>query len=168
MVWSFTAVPGSHYIGKPQQTNASRNACHWKFIMFVLCPKYRDLSSDCRVWTKWRVEWWMRTKFRRWWGIFWAFHTSICCEGVNLRKKLPSKLNLKTVQSAFRSQQKIVVNLVPGRDNTKDANAIRVVVSVQYQSLTIGYIEVRKIPKVTSAIQKCDIVSDLYLSKKMF
>lgn len=72
------------------------------------------------------------------------------------------------MQSAFRSQQKIVVNLVPGRDNTKDANAIRVVVSVQYQSLTIGYIEVRKIPKVTSAIQKCDIVSDLYLSKNFF
>lgn len=38
--------------------------------------------------------------------------------------------NLKTVQSAIRSQQEIVVNLVPERDNSKDANAIRVVVSV--------------------------------------
>lgn len=51
------------------------------------------------------------------------------------------------------------MNLVPERDNPKDTNAIRVVVSVQDQSLPIGYIGVRKIPKVTSAIQKCDIVS---------
>lgn len=104
MVWFFTAVPGAHYTGKPQQTNATRNACHWKIIMFVLCPKYRDLSLDCRVWTKWRVEWWMRTKFRRWWGILWAFHTSICCEGVNLRKKLPSKLKNCAVSYSFSTR----------------------------------------------------------------
>lgn len=58
--------------------------------------------------------------------------------------------NLTTVQSAIRSQQEIVVNLVPERDNPKDANVIRVVVSVEDQSLPIGYIVVRKIPKVTS------------------
>lgn len=55
-----------------------------------------------------------------------------------------------TVHSAIRSQQEIVVNLVPERDNPKDANVIRVVVSVEDQSLPIGYIVVRKIPKVTS------------------
>lgn len=58
--------------------------------------------------------------------------------------------NLTTVHSAIRSQQEIVVNLVPERDNPKDANVIRVVVSVEDQSLPIGYIVVRKIPKVTS------------------
>lgn len=54
------------------------------------------------------------------------------------------------MHSAIRSQQEIVVNLVPERDNPKDANVIRVVVSVEDQSLPIGYIVVRKIPKVTS------------------
>lgn len=58
------------------------------------------------------------------------------------------------------------MNLVPERDNTIDVNAIRVVVSAQDQSLTIGYIEVRKIPKVTSAIQKCDIVSVIYIDQR--
>lgn len=60
--------------------------------------------------------------------------------------------NLKLVQSAIRSQQEIVVNLVPERDNQKDTYAIRVVVSVQDRSLPMGCIRVRKIQKITSAI----------------
>lgn len=40
------------------------------------------------------------------------------------------------------------------------------VVSVQDQSLPIGYIEVRKVSKVTSAIQKCDIVSVIYIDQR--
>lgn len=67
--------------------------------------------------------------------------------------------NLKLVQSAIRSQQEIVVNLVPERDNPKDTYAIRVVVSVQNRSLPMGCIRVRKLPKITSAIQICEIVS---------
>lgn len=67
--------------------------------------------------------------------------------------------NLKLVQSAIRSQQEIVVNLVPERDNPKDTYAIRVVVSVQDRSLPMGCIRVRKIPKITSAILICEIVS---------
>lgn len=67
--------------------------------------------------------------------------------------------NLKLVQSDIRSQQEIVVKLVPERDNPKDTYAIRVVVSVQDRSLPTGCIRVRKIPKITSAIQICEIVS---------
>lgn len=40
------------------------------------------------------------------------------------------------------------------------------VVSVQDQSLPIGYIEVRKVSEVTSAIQKCDIVSVIYIDQR--
>lgn len=67
--------------------------------------------------------------------------------------------NLKLVQSDIRSQQEIVVKLVPERDNPKDTYAIRVVVSAQDRSLPMGCIRVRKIPKITSAIQICEIVS---------
>lgn len=69
------------------------------------------------------------------------------------------------MQSAIRSQQEIVVNLVPERDNPKDTYAIRVVVSVQDRSLPTGCIRVRKIPKITSAIQICEIVKNLNVRK---
>lgn len=102
MVWSFTAVPGAHYTGKPQQTNAvnlpgmpaiEKSSC-------LCCAQstgtfHQTVASE----PKWRVKWWMRTMFRRWWGILWAFHTSICCEGVNLRRKLPVKL--KNCESCY-------------------------------------------------------------------
>lgn len=157
---SFTAVPGAHYTGKPQQTNAvdlpelpaiEKSLClccaqsTGTFHQTVASEPNEESSDECEQCSEDDGE------------SSELFTQAFAVKGSTYEKNYQS--NLKTVQSVIRSQQEIVVNLVPERDNPKDTNAIRVVVSVQDQSLPIGYIGVRKIPKVTSAIQKSDIVS---------
>lgn len=98
-----------------------------------------------------------RVMFRRWWGILWAFYTSICCERINLQRKLHDKLKTCAVCYPFTTRD--CSQFGTGERQSKDTYAIRVVVSVQDRSLPTGCIRVRKIPKITSAILICEIVS---------
>ena len=56
--------------------------------------------------------------------------------------------NLKTVQSAIRHKKESVVKLLPEKDNPRDSNAICVVVQLDSAILPLGYIGVKKIPKL--------------------
>lgn len=45
-----------------------------------------------------------RVMFRRWWGILWAFYPSICCERINLQRKLHDKLKTCAVCYPFTTR----------------------------------------------------------------
>ena len=66
--------------------------------------------------------------------------------------------NLKVVQSALRQNQDIEVNLLSEADNPKDKNAISVNVVINGKELKLGYVGLKKIPKVTAALKAGEIV----------
>ena len=66
--------------------------------------------------------------------------------------------NLKTVQRALRLKTPMTIQLEQEPDNPKDSNAILVKVCVDDLFLIIGYIGVKKLPKVVSAIRLQEIV----------
>lgn len=61
------------------------------------------------------------------------------------------------MQSAIRHKKESVVKLLPKKDNPRDSNAICVVVQLDSAILPLGYIGVKKIPKVTKAMQNQQI-----------
>jgi hypothetical protein len=68
------------------------------------------------------------------------------------------QVNLKTVQSALRLKKPMTIQLEKEPDNPKDSNVILVKVCVDDLFLIIGYIGVKKLPKVVSAIRLREIV----------
>ncbi|VDI47677.1 Hypothetical predicted protein [Mytilus galloprovincialis] len=67
--------------------------------------------------------------------------------------------NLKEVQGALRQCISVPVRLLFQKDNPKDKNAISVNVTVNSKDLQLGYIGVKKIPKVTKALTSGEIVT---------
>ncbi|XP_076083835.1 uncharacterized protein LOC143054699 [Mytilus galloprovincialis] len=69
------------------------------------------------------------------------------------------QLNLKEVQGALRQCISVPVRLLFQKDNPKDKNAISVNATVNSKDLQLGYIGVKKIPKVTKALTSGEIVT---------
>ncbi|CAG2210751.1 unnamed protein product [Mytilus edulis] len=67
--------------------------------------------------------------------------------------------NLKEVQGALRQCISVPVRLLFQKDNPKDKNAISVNATVNSKDLQLGYIGVKKIPKVTKALTSGEIVT---------
>ncbi|XP_061170959.1 uncharacterized protein LOC133180449 [Saccostrea echinata] len=163
MVWSFTVIPGAQFKGMPQQMNAvdlpgmpaiGHSSC-------VCCAQSRGVSiqtadlppnpdsSESEDSEQCSGDEDVESSE--------LFTQVLAVKGSTYEERYQT--NLKTVQTALRHQKDIVVKLLPEKENPKDANAICVIARIEEQSLPLGYIGVRKIPKVTSAIRNKEIVS---------
>lgn len=81
-----------------QRFKPSRNACLEKSTCvvrklerpFIRLSRLNQMNS--------------RVMFRRWWGILWALYRSICCERINLQRKLHDKLKTCAVCYPFTTR----------------------------------------------------------------